>query len=217
MAGRRASPCTVWLAWLLLGIACSSCMRGPTPVRPPDIHSASVSRAAIASYDTNGDEKLDVQELDAAPGLKAALASGDSDGDRSLTAEEIAARIENWKATGVGITSFGFLVTLDGKPLEGATVTFEPEPFLGDDFKAASAVTNATGRGGATIPPDARQDPSTPPGMYMGLYRVRISKADQGREVIPAQYNAQTTIGQEVAFDVPEIVGNRVVFALRSK
>jgi hypothetical protein len=46
---------------------------------------------------------------------------------------------------------------------------------------------------------------------------VRISKVANGKETIPAKYNQETSLGVECAPDVPEILNNRVVFALTSK
>ena len=41
------------------------------------------------------------------------------------------------------------------------------------------------------------------PSIYIGLYRVKISKLSDGHETIPAAYNEKTTLGIEVAEDVP--------------
>lgn len=194
-----------------------SCSFGPAAVRPPSIDAPDAGQAAIEMYDANNDGVVAGSELDQAPGLKAALKRLDTSGDGSVSAEEVAARIEKWQESEIGLTAFGFKATLDGAPLIGATVTFEPEPFLGEDVKAATCQTNELGGGGASIPVEQRPTPTTPGGMQLGMYRVKISKVANGRELIPPQYNEQTVLGQEVALDVPEIAANRVVYALRSK
>jgi hypothetical protein len=197
-----------------VAIVASSCSHGPAPVRPPAIDAAEAGSMAMERYDTSGDGVVAGDELDHAPALKAALPRLDANGDEGLSADEISARIEKWQASGIGLTSFGFRVTLDGTPLTGATVTFEPEPFLGEDVKAASCRTNELGGGGASIPKDQRPSPATPGGMQLGFYRVKISKVVNGRELVPPKYNEQTILGQEVGLDVPEIAGNRVIYAL---
>jgi hypothetical protein len=156
-------------------------------------------------------------ELDKAPGLKAALPRLDTNGDGGVSEDEVAARIEAWQQMRTGLMSFAFRVTLDGSPLPGATVTYEPESFLGDEIKPAKSTSNLVGGGGATIAKENRPDPTTPPGMHLGLYQVKISKIEGGREIIPAKYNQQTTLGQEVAPDVPEIGSGRVVYTLLTK
>jgi hypothetical protein len=133
-----------------------------------------------------------------------------------VSADEVSARIEAWQATGMGLTSFGLTVTLDGRPLEDATVTLEPEAFLGDDIRTAVGTTDMFGTAGPSVPKDQRPDAATPPGLALGLYQVKISKLVGGREIIPPRYNTQTTLGQEVAPDVPEIVNRRVVYALKT-
>jgi hypothetical protein len=56
-----------------------------------------------------------------------------------------------------------------------------------------------------------------PPGLQLGLYRIRISKLVNGAETIPAKFNADTTVGQQVSPDDPAIAGQRVRFALTTK
>lgn len=215
-AGRRSCriACCCLAAPLTLLAACNF---GPAAVKPPSIDAADAGQAAVEMYDANRDGVISGGELDQAPGLKAAIKRLDTSGDGGASADEVAARIEKWQESEIGLTSFGFKVTLDGAPLVGATVTFEPEAFLGDEVKAATCETNELGGGGASIPKELRPTPSTPGGMQLGMYRVKISKVVGGRELIPMPYNEQTILGQEVALDVPEIAANRVVYALRSK
>jgi hypothetical protein len=170
----------------------------------------------MEQYDTNGDGKVAGDELEKAPGLKAALPRMDTDGDKAISADEVTARVKVWQGMQTGVTSFAFSVSMDGSPLPEAIVTFEPEPFLGDEIKAATATTNQSGSGRASVPKEQRPDPSWPSGVQLGLYRVRISKIVGGKESIPAKYSTDTTLGQEVAFDVPEIANNRVVYVLNS-
>jgi hypothetical protein len=174
-------------------------------------------RLAIEEYDADGDGVVSGNELEKAPGLRAALPRLDTNSDKAVSAEEVAARIEQWQLMRTGLMSFSFLVTIDGRPLTEAEVTFEPETFLGEEIKPASCTTNRFGGGGATIAKEDRPSPTYPPGMHLGLYKVRISRIVEGKETIPRKYNADTILGQELAPDVPEIANNRVAYALTTQ
>lgn len=201
----------------LASVALTSCNSGPPRVTQPSIDAGGAGEMAMELYDANGDGMVAGDEFIKVPGLKAALPKMDTNSDQSISADEIAARIEQWKTMQVGVLSFGCFVTMDGKPLEGATVTFEPEPFLGDEVKASVATTDELGSGGMSIPKEMRADPKTsPPGTHLGIYKVKVSKMVNGKETIPATYNEQTTLGVEVAPDVSDILNRRLTFALKS-
>jgi hypothetical protein len=74
-----------------------------------------------------------------------------------------------------------------------------PESFLGDDIKTATGKTGDSGRAALTVPVTGPRDP---PGAALGLYRVEITKTGDN---IPAKYNSETTLGQEVALDSPAL------------
>ena len=77
------------------------------------------------------------------------------------------------------------------KPLEGATVTYEPEPFLGPSYHSHQGQTASNGA--AVLNPECEGYP----GIYVGLYRVRVSKVVGGKEIIPMRYNVKTVLGSE--------------------
>ncbi len=208
------------LSLVVLSLACltlASCSSGPARVQQPYIDADGAGELAMEQYDTNSDGIVAGDELEKAPGLKAALATMDGNGDKGISAEEVAARINQWKEQKTGVTFFSYLVTLDGKPLEGANVLFEPESFLGDEIKTAIGETAIGGSGGASIPKAERPTPTSPPGMHLGLYKVKISKLVNGKEIVPPKYNEQTILGQELAGDVPEIRGGGAAYALSTK
>jgi hypothetical protein len=196
-------------------LALASCSSAPSRVHQPGIDAEGAGEMAIELYDTNADGKVAGDELAKAPGLAAMVATADTDKDGALSAEEVTARIYKWKEQQTGVTIFSFTATLNGKPLEGAVVTFEPESFLGDEIKPAVGDTAFGGSGGASIPKDQRPTPTSPPGMHLGAYRVKISKQVNGVETVPAKYNTETTLGQEVAGDAPSIIQG-VVYKMTS-
>lgn len=202
------------LGWVIavgsLMVWCSSgCSRFPAAPEKPEISPREAGRAAIAEYDTNSDGNLDGTELKQSPPLQVAKERIDTNGDGLITAEEITNRINYWSDCGVIVMSGSVRITLDGKPLQGATVTFEPEKFLGPGFVPCKAVTDQSGDAYVEGP-----DPQYP-GIYLGLYRVKVSKVVGGRETIPSRYNTETELGFEATNDVPG-VGN-IEFHLRSR
>jgi hypothetical protein len=157
---------------------------------------AKAAGEAMAAYDTNRDGKIDAQEIKQSPPLMVALETMNQGGNGTLTAEQIKARLQAWLSAGTGIIAGAVTVYLDDKLLEGATVTFDPEPFLGPAYQPYSGVTNQEGNANLKGPDEKF------PGIYVGLYRVRISKKVNGKETIPARYNTETILGKEIAADV---------------
>ncbi|MCS7306272.1 MAG: hypothetical protein NZ602_14335 [Thermoguttaceae bacterium] len=171
--------------------------RGPARVRPPSIDAGSAGREAIRQYDTNADGLVKGEELDKAPSLKAALKKLDKNGDGGVDASEVTARIRQWQESKVGKMGVSCIVTFNKRPLAGAKVTFEPEKFLGANMKICVGTTDD--HGAASLIEEASSDglPGCPPGLYL----VRISKQEGGKELLPAKYNSQTILGVEIALD----------------
>jgi hypothetical protein len=192
-----------------------SCRNRPS-VKQPNIDASSSGELAIEQYDTNGDGKVAGDELEKAPALKGALMLLDTDGDKGVTADEVAARVKAWKAMQTALTSVRCYITLNGQPLADAQVTFEPESFLGDSIKPATGKTNQLGNASPSIDREELPSPNIPGGVHFGLYKVRISKVVNGKETIPARYNTDTVLGQEVSYDDPGMKSNNVAFALKS-
>jgi hypothetical protein len=191
---------------MLLGIwvFCAGCSESPPSLKMPNLDPAAIGQEALKRYDANSDGKLDAKELEKSPALAALLVTvkkQDSGHADSLTAEDIAARVESWMRGGIVLLGGGSWVTLDGKPLEGALVTWEPEPYLGSNYHPLSGTTRSSGY--AAISPALEGFP----GIYPGLYTVRISRKVEGRETIPARYNEKSILGREVAPDVPDSHG----------
>jgi len=209
----RLSPCWILAVGGWMACCACGCSRHPPAPQKPKISPREAGEAAIAEYDADGNSRLDGKEIGKSPALKHAMKEVrdkiDRDGDGMLTAEEITARIAYWLDCGTTVISGVTRVTLNGKPLPGATVTFEPEEFLGPGFTACEGVTDKFGEAFIKGP-----DPNYP-GLYLGFYRVRVSKVVNGRETIPSRYNTNTEVGFEASVDHPG-VGN-IEFHLKSK
>jgi len=200
------------LVWLLvLGTAAwagAGCGGRPPRVQPVQIDPAAAAREALAAYDADGDGALSAGELKKCPGLLKSIARVDADGDGRITAEELAGRIRTWQGHKVGLMRFSCKVTAEGRPLAGATVRLVGEKFLGDGLKPASGVTQANGVASVTISPDVLPaDCQGLSGVFPGVYKVEITHPSR---TIPAKYNTQTVLGQEIALDTEGLGG--VVF-----
>jgi hypothetical protein len=202
------NQCSRWIRLgLVVCLAFPGCSSGPGRLEPPKIDPVAAARKAIELYDANHDGVLTADELDQCPGLKAAMTRGDD--PVRVTADAIAARLQEYRASRIALTSVACRVTLDGAPLANATVRFVPESFLGPAIKEAVGITNEDG---FTL---LSRDGGDLPGVHLGFYRVEISRQADGREAIPERYNVRTTLGQEVGPTVPGEQGCR--FALVSR
>jgi len=191
-------------------LAGAGCSQTPPRVAAPAINPTAAGQLAIEQYDTDGDGLIQGDELNKAPPLKSALENLDTNQDGGVSAEEIAERVKAWQQTKVGVVSLSCTVTHRGQPLQGATVKFVPEKFLGDEIQAATGQTDQFGVASLNVPADPDL-PGGAPGVQCGLYRVEITK--QGADV-PAIYNIQTILGQEVADDCAA-VRRGIVFELK--
>jgi len=198
----------IWFAaagGLIVLCSCVGCWGRPDAPDWPALKPADAARKAMELYDTNKDGVIDAEEIKRSPALMEAVlpAEGESktpmdeNGDGRLTEEEIRERVAAWLRTVTPIETQSTIVTLGGRPLQGATVTYEPEPFLSPPLESTSAVTDENGY---CFPKG--QDAKFP-GIYVGLYRVRISKQVDGKETILPRYNTETILGKEVASDAP--------------
>jgi len=207
---QRVLSLSVWVSLVAI-LAGSGCFfGGPSRVHPPDISASAAGSGSMERYDTNKDGVVKGDELEKAPSLKAAIKQLDADGDGGVSADEVADRVRAWQDSKVGKMSVSCMVTVNGKGLAGANVTFEPEEFLGTEIKPCTGTTDEKGIANLTM--EVQGD--DPPGVACGLYLVRISKQEGGRELLPARYNTGTTLGKEAALDAEEMQEGMVRFEL---
>ncbi|QEL13667.1 DUF4198 domain-containing protein [Limnoglobus roseus] len=105
------------------------------------------------------------------------------------------------------------VVTLDGKPLEGAAVTFAPQ---GDKDSVGSSYGKTDAQGRYTL----KTVVGDKPGAAVGKHKVSISLTQSAdpknpesaaREVVPAKYNVKT----ELSCDVPSGGTDKADFDLK--
>lgn len=188
----RRAPGSRW-AVLAAAVLAAGCSGGGGPTGP-QISPREAADQALSEFDANKDGALDAKELEACPGLQSGMKQADKNSDGRLTADEILDRLTLFQQQGMQ-ADVSAEVTLDGRPLAGATVTLVPEKFMGSGVKPATATLDEMGTGYFSTEGAAAQ-------IALGYYRVQVSKNAQGRETIPAKYNAKTVLGQEIAPDV---------------
>jgi hypothetical protein len=183
-----------WLLTLVVPLLAAGC--GKRIPRPPSVDAPAATAQIMKEYDTNGDGYLDADELQRCPSLKRALLVFDKDRDGKLSKAEIEQGLAGFRTSGIGLAVVLCKVTLDEQgdrqPLVGASVVFEPERFLGPNIKPARGTTDTRGRA------QMQMEGAKIPGCQIGLYRVRISKMEAGKETIPPCYNTQTILGTAV-------------------
>jgi hypothetical protein len=149
--------------------------------------------AAVAAYDTDGDGALSTAEFTVSPGLLVASKRMDADADGQITASEIVQHFGLYHDVDLTLMSLEAHITLDGQPLEGATVTLIPESLNGEGTKPATGVTDQIGR--CPLVSEGAQYRA----VQLGVYRISVSMLDAaGRETLPAKYNSESQLGIEV-------------------
>jgi hypothetical protein len=169
-------------------------------LRPAKLDPEAVGQQALLEYDTNGDTRIDEDELAKSPGLSDGLSATDQDEDKTLTADEIATRVRFHADRKVALLPVRYSLTLDGRPLSGATMTMVPEAFFQGGIPVATGESDDEGIVEPTMQFDEKlQDQDSLHGVRPGVYRIEISKKDaDGAEIIPAKYNAQSQLGRDV-------------------
>ena len=154
---------------------------------------AEAAAAAISQYDTDQDGEISRSEAESS--ALDPKAGWDADQDGSITEEELVARFERYEQLDPGMQIFSCKVTLNGQPLDGAEVVFEPEEFLGNSIEAASGTTDINGLANMEIPEIVKEDPVLS-GIRTGLYKVKITHPEID---IAARYNEETTLTYELS------------------
>jgi hypothetical protein len=190
--GRRAARRGVCLAGAAL-LLWTGCSREPSAPPLPRLSPSTAASKAMTLYDLDGNGRLSLGEITQAPALRASWSEMDTDRDGELSHDEIAARVRAWRDSTARMMKATATIYLKGQPLAGATVTLEPVEFLGPNYPSATAVTDERGTARLTA------NDQSYPGVYLGLYTVRVSKLEGGKETIPARYNTESRLFYEVS------------------
>lgn len=191
------SVCMWPLAGLLLFVAGCMCYSTPSRVEAPKFNPASATAEAMQKYDSDSDGRLSAAELEQAGSIASGMEYIDTDGDGQVSEAELRTILDSI-AGGVGRTVFSCQVTLDGRPLSGATLTFTPESFMQDSILPAVGTTDANGMANVANEPDqlpADQKDLTGT-IQPGFYMVEVTHPQID---LPARYNTASTLGQVIA------------------
>jgi hypothetical protein len=169
---------------------------------PPPLDPPAIAAAALADLDADRSGTLEAQELKASPGLRAAADLVDADKNGVLSQSELAARFQRYSEFPVANLTFTCILTKDGQPLADAQIRLVPEKCFGASRRAALGKTDANGL------VNLRVEGQDTYGIPNGIYRIEVSKKDAaGVETIKPDYNANTVLGKEIAFDRRELEG----------
>jgi hypothetical protein len=187
----NAAAITLLSVGILVG-----CSHGPSAVSLPSVDGSDVAAFAMEHYDIDHNGAIDAAEIAKCPPLKIALANYDADKNGQLTAQEIEDRIDRLFRTGNALTGVDCTVTVEGRPLQGATVKFRPVEMLGSSVKPAQGLTNASGTARlALAEEDLPADLKGTPLAHPGLYHVEVTHP---KVALQARYNTNTELGFEV-------------------
>ncbi|MCO6043112.1 hypothetical protein NG895_04270 [Aeoliella sp. ICT_H6.2] len=162
---------------------------------------------ALAAYDANSDGQLAGEELDAAPAIKKNLALYDKDGNGSVAEEELEARFEAWDGAGVAFRRLDVKLTLDGRPLQNATITFEPEVYMTDWVRPATGTTGKSGMAKMSVaaedlPAELKSRGQNMKGVYVGAYKVKVEHPSSR---LPEGYRSGALLGEETSRDALDV------------
>ena len=115
---------------------------------PPTINAAAAGVMAIQQYDANKDGKISGEELTKCPSLNALAAKHNG----AVTAEDIADSIKAWQRTKIARAAYRCTIKHNGKPLDGAVVTYAAEKFLQTDIPPGSGRTGDDGSAEISVP-----------------------------------------------------------------
>jgi hypothetical protein len=187
---------------------------GPAVIERPSVDPQQLAAKAIEVHDANKDGALAGQELASVPAIERFLADYDTDGNKQVSKAELTSRFERVFAGGGALSVVACTVTFNGRPLGGAEVVFEPEPFLGEGFKTGRGTTDPQGMTSIAIPDAELPESSRGFGaIYNGLYKVKISHPQMN---IPEAYQGENTV---LGYEISGItdLGTRATFILDSK
>lgn len=146
---------------------------------------AEAAAAAIQAYDTDGDGKLSLAELQKAPALRSGLVRLDANRDSVVTLDELQSRLQTIE-NGSDFIALAISVATKGRPLVGASVTLTPAPFMGAGLQS---YTGTTVSGGSC---QLQGTEARLPGLPVGYYEAKITNP---------QRNIDQIVGCEIADD----------------
>jgi hypothetical protein len=182
------------LVYTLVVVGAIGCSRSPAE-RVSAFDPSIATAKTLGQYDRNGDHKLSADELKASAALSVNgnAVRIDTNRDGSLSEVEIRDRFRTHESE-AGKFLFQVNVSVRGKPLTGAAVTFTPETFMGEGLQSYVGTTEENGMCSLE-----GHDFKTL-GVPSGFYQIRINQIEHGIDVVRG-----AEIANDVTRDIVEI------------
>ena len=183
---------------MLCAVATCGCSGQRGAVGAVDVDPVEASKTLIAGNDKNGDGTLSSDELGGLAAISGRLDKFDQDGDGKISQLEMQENLARVFDGRTGLLSATCQVTRNGRPLSGAYVYFVPIPLVENLIPEASGVTDAGGVAKISIQKEnlPKNAPPVSGLIRPGLYFIEIKHPTIN---VPEQYNAMTTLGQEIS------------------
>lgn len=191
------------IALFLSASVLTGCSQGPARVAAPNVDCEAATDRALELYDSDHSGSFSKSELANCPAVLQNLPAYDQNADGTVSREEFVARLGELYGKRVGLTEVDCQITFQGRPLEGATVVFEPEPYLGEEIPVARGTTDSMGSApmaidGEYLPESLRSRNKKL--TKVGSFKVRITHPSIQ---LPAKFNTKTTLGYETQLGTP--------------
>jgi hypothetical protein len=176
----------------------TGCAGGRSEIATPEWDPATATDRALGEYDSNSDKRLSRDELQRSPGLLSTIDRFDQDRDGAISSEELKSKLHEIRQQEAALVTISCIVTRNNQPLEGATVKFVPEAFMGEDTKPATGITDRNGRTSPSVAEEELPEEyrGKVQGVHCGVFRVEVTHPNIP---IPAKYNTQTELGRIVS------------------
>ena len=186
------------VALLLAWGSSIGCSNLPPRIHPPSVDHDEATELVFSRCDLNSDGAISEEESVNVLAIKRRFSLYDADKDGKVVPEEFKKRLTTMFDPRAALVGADCFVVLGGRPLVGAAVHFEPEDFLAEVIPAADGVTDENGyaemsTSNEDLPAGAPQSGGL---LRPGMYRVSITHP---KHKIPAKYNKETTLGEEVS------------------
>ena len=187
---------------LLSFLTFAGCSGAPDRFDAPTVDVDAAAEQAMELYDANDDGALGKEELVKVPGILARISAYDANANSSVEPDEIQKQLGRL-LNRTGGTQLSVLVMHNGRPLRGATVVMEPEPYLGDQIQKAESLTDGAGVAEMSIPPEyAPEHLRRLKTVHYGTFKVRITHPSVQ---LPSEYNTESQLGYETEPGKPTV------------
>jgi hypothetical protein len=178
-----------------IGILASlGCTTHPRAVKPPKYDAQAFASALLQRCDADGDDSLNKQEAEGAPGILSGWSKYDTNGNGAVSRDELQARVEHWSSLGDGLIPITCDLRLRGRRIGNVQVKLVPDEAFDGVVQPAMTISDPNRATFLSIPPDLKlPEHSKLTGMQYGLFRVEVSHPSMN--LVPAAESRGVDIG----------------------